>query len=453
MLKREISPAPVRRAALYIRVSTEEQAKKGYSLPAQKEDLEDYARRNGYAIVDYYIDDGKSARKKYTARKEFMRMLEDVKADKIDVILFIKLDRWFRSVADYYKIQEILDAHNVAWKTTQEHYDTETTNGRLYINIRLSVAQDESDRDSDRIKFVFDSKVARGEVISGTTSLGWKIENKHLVHDPETVEIVRDLFRYYREHSSVGGTMRYIQDTYGILLYDPTIRRMLRDPVYKGQYRDNPNFCEPIIPPEEFDLIQKQLEGRSIRSNQTGRIYIFSGLLVCQECGHRMIAHYSPSRGKEYYLYRCRQAATYRKCVHHKEINETALEQWLLMNIDAELEAYKTEWEMQEAKTPKPKIDRVAILRKLDKLKDLYVNDLITMEQYRADYERYSAQLAEIAPDIAPAPDFTGLRQKLTDDFPKVYKTLDRTQRRALWRSVLSAIYVDAENTLHIKFR
>lgn len=123
------------------------------------------------------------------------------------------------------------------------------------------------------------------------------------------------------------------------------------------------------------------------------------------------------------------------------------------MNIDAELEAYKTEWEMQEAKTPKPKIDRAAILRKLDKLKDLYVNDLITMEQYRADYERYSAQLAEIAPDIAPAPDFTGLRQKLTDDFPKVYKTLDRTQRRALWRSVLSAIYVDAENTLHIKFR
>ena len=126
------SPVPeVRRAALYIRVSTEEQAKKGYSLPAQKEDLESYAKKNGYAIVGYYIDEGKSARKKYTNRKEFMRMIEDVKADKIDVILFIKLDRWFRSVADYYKIQEILDAHGVAWKTTQEHYDTETTNGRL----------------------------------------------------------------------------------------------------------------------------------------------------------------------------------------------------------------------------------------------------------------------------------------------------------------------------------
>ena len=110
-----------RRAALYIRVSTEEQAKKGYSLPAQREDLEEFAKKNGYTVAGCYIDEGKSARKKYANRKEFMRMLEDVKAGRIDVILFIKLDRWFRSVADYYKIQEILDAHNVAWKTTPEH--------------------------------------------------------------------------------------------------------------------------------------------------------------------------------------------------------------------------------------------------------------------------------------------------------------------------------------------
>ena len=94
MSRQKIESLAPRRAALYIRVSTEEQARKGYSLPAQKEDLEEYARKNGYAIAGYYIDEGKSARKKYTKRKEFMRMLEDVRAGKIDVILFIKLDRW-----------------------------------------------------------------------------------------------------------------------------------------------------------------------------------------------------------------------------------------------------------------------------------------------------------------------------------------------------------------------
>ena len=120
MRKEQICPPPVRRAALYIRVSTEEQAKKGYSIPAQREDLEEYARANGYAIAGVFIDEGKSARKKYTARPAFMQMLEGVKRGEIDVILFIKLDRWFRNIADYYEVQKILDAHNVAWKTTQE---------------------------------------------------------------------------------------------------------------------------------------------------------------------------------------------------------------------------------------------------------------------------------------------------------------------------------------------
>ena len=183
------------RAALYIRVSTEEQAMHGYSLDAQRETLTRYANMHNLVIVDYYIDEGKSARKKFQNRKEFMRMMTDVEAGRIDLILFIKLDRWFRSVKDYYKIQEILEAHNVNWKTTEEHYDTATTNGRLYINIRLSVAQDESDRDSDRIKFVFDSKVARGETLVGPQSLplGLTVKDKHVVPAPETAAIACDI--------------------------------------------------------------------------------------------------------------------------------------------------------------------------------------------------------------------------------------------------------------------
>ena len=106
MKKAQVCPPPVRRAALYIRVSTEEQAKQGYSIPAQREDLEGYARRNGLAVAGVFVDEGKSARKRYTARPAFMQMLEMVKAGEIDVILFIKLDRWFRSIADYYEVQK-----------------------------------------------------------------------------------------------------------------------------------------------------------------------------------------------------------------------------------------------------------------------------------------------------------------------------------------------------------
>ena len=455
-MSRTKNPVPeVRRAALYIRVSTEEQAKKGYSLPAQKEDLEEYAKKNGYAIAGYYIDEGKSARKKYTNRKEFMRMMEDVKADKIDVILFIKLDRWFRSVADYYKIQEILDAHGVAWKTTQEHYDTETTNGRLYINIRLSVAQDECDRDSDRIKFVFDSKVARGEPITGSMPIGLKIENKRIVRDPETAPAVEALFRYYKEHGTAGGAMRYVRDTYNVSIYDHTVRRMLRNPMYKGMYRDNPDYCEAIIPPEEFDAIQQQLESRSVRTNPTGRVYIFSGLLVCGVCGKKISGHFiSPTgRQQEYYLYRCRNAVIYHQCSNHKCMNEEKLEQWLLLNVTTELSKWQAEWEIEAARAPKPKVDRAAIQRKLNRLKDLYVDDLITMEQYREDFTRYNLMLQQEPDEPPPPPDFDGLRKFLTGDFQKIYPTLDRFERRDIWHNIVQEIRIDGENTPRLVFK
>lgn len=454
MLKnKKMGPEPVRRAALYIRVSTEEQAKKGYSLPAQKEDLEDYAHRHGYAIVDYYIDEGKSARKKFTARREFMRMMEDVKANKIDVILFIKLDRWFRSVADYYKVQEVLDAHNVAWKTTQEHYDTETTNGRLYINIRLSVAQDESDRDSDRIKFVFASKVARGEVITGALPYGLMIQDKHVVPDPDKVEVVRALFRRFQETGSKGAALRYVAEEYGVKFWDLTVRKMLSNPLYKGQYRGYEDYCPAIISPEEFDQVQKLMQTRSVRTNHTHRIYLFSGLLICSECGKRMDGNYWSNEKYEYTRYRCRIAAIYHQCTHTKTIQEKAIESWLLQNVSKELDRCQKEWALRSAQRKKPRVDRAAILRKLDRLKDLYVEDLISMEQYKADYAKYTAKLAQEDESEDPEPDFSMLRTLLDTTLPNIYETLDRQKKQELWRSIIDHITIDGQNNLSLFFK
>ena len=123
------------RAALYVRVSGEEQKIKGLSLEAQQERLEAYAKEKGWIITGVFIDAAKSARKNMRKRGEFQKMIEAVKRDEVDVLLFCRLDRWFRSVADYYKIMEILDAHNCNWKTTDEEYDTSTANGRLYLSL------------------------------------------------------------------------------------------------------------------------------------------------------------------------------------------------------------------------------------------------------------------------------------------------------------------------------
>ncbi len=147
------------RVVKYIRCSHEHQVRDGETLEAQNEILDDFIRSNRLVLVDTFVDEALTARKKYTKRKEFVRLLDGVKNHDFDLIIFTKLDRWFRNIGDYHKIQEILEANSVQWKAVTESYDTTTTNGRLHINIRLSVAQDECDRDSDRIKDVFAHKM------------------------------------------------------------------------------------------------------------------------------------------------------------------------------------------------------------------------------------------------------------------------------------------------------
>ena len=154
---------PATRVACYPRVSTEEQKLRGLSIEDQTVALRAWAERNGMKDVTFYNDAGNSARKPYNKRPAMLRLLEDVQAGKIDLIIFTRLDRWFRNIAEYYKVQEILERHNVVWKAIQEDYDTSTASGRLKINIMLSVAQDEADRDSERIRTVMAAKRERRE--------------------------------------------------------------------------------------------------------------------------------------------------------------------------------------------------------------------------------------------------------------------------------------------------
>ena len=142
MLKKELM---YKKAALYIRVSSETQVREGDSLGAQEESLRKFANAHHMQIVGVYADEGKTARKELHKRAAMKTLLSDLGQKGIEVILFIKMDRWSRNIKDYYKVQDVLDAHHVEWSCTEEDYDTKTTNGRLNLNIRLSVAQNESD--------------------------------------------------------------------------------------------------------------------------------------------------------------------------------------------------------------------------------------------------------------------------------------------------------------------
>ena len=144
----------VYRVACYERVSTEEQALHGASVEAQAEALNAYCAQHNLKVVDHYTDAGVSGGKPAFKRQAMSRLLEDVKAGKIDMVIFTKLDRWFRNVPEYFKVQEILEKHKVEWKTVHEDFDTTTPNGRMTITIFLALAQNEREKGSYRVKAV-----------------------------------------------------------------------------------------------------------------------------------------------------------------------------------------------------------------------------------------------------------------------------------------------------------
>ena len=126
---------------------------------------------------------------------------------------------------------------------------------------------------------------------------------------------------------------------------------------------------------------------------------------------------------------------------------EERLENWLLDNVALELDKCECNWKLTAAKAKKPQKDRESILRKIDRLKDLYVDGFITKDQYRADYEKYKADLADASGEPEPlAPDFAKLRQALSQDFRSAYSKLDRPSRRSFWHGIISKIELSAQN-------
>lgn len=431
---------------LYARVSTEEQAVHGLSIEAQLTALEAWAKANGHKVVGTYIDAGISARKPAAKRPELQRLLSDVRAGLGELIVFTKLDRWFRNIAEYYKVQEVLEKCHVDWRTIQEDYDTSTASGRLKINIMLSVAQDEADRTGERIKFIFEDKVQRGEVISGKVPLGYKIENKKMVVDPGTAPIAQDIFKQYTTIRSVRALREYVLNTYGLVYGQTGIRALLDNERYIGRAHGQDDFCPPLIPVEQFQLCQELLQQRAQRNlSRSGRVYLFTGLVRCAECGNRLSAHVV---AQKYIYYRCTKYEKLHLCPHKKRTSEFVLERWLLENLVSSYEQYNISL-AQGAKAKRANVDTDKIRRKMEKLKDLYLNDLIEKDAYEQDYIFLREQLREAyAPEPEPP---KPVDTKLIRTALSAYESLTRQEKKEFWCRVVGSITITNEDRFFVE--
>lgn len=441
--------------AAYVRVSTQEQKLHGLSLDAQKMKLTEYAEKNNMKIVEWYIDEGVSGRKLIRKRPELQRMIQDAEKKKFQRIIFIKLDRFFRSVAEYHECMKRIAP--VVWTTTEEQYDLTTANGRMLVNMKLTIAELEADQTGERINIVNEYKVSTGQPLTRSLPFCYKISDdpkgkKRVIKDPETAYIMEDILEHFQMHQSIHKTVLYINAKYKLEIMYKTISNVLQNTLLYGEYRGNPNYVdEPYIDKETFERMQKMIK-RNTKTNTRNREYIFGGLVRCPECGTilRGTTNHNKRNDKTYIykMYRCSRWAIARTCNYNKCVNENTLEKLMLANVetylaDAKIKAAEVK-DSDAFQIPQKNIEDIEA--QIDRLNYSWQTGKIRkVEQYEKDYAELLAQLAEAKADQGEViiKDFDKIESILQAGWKEIYKALDDAHKRAFWRSFVDSIEVD----------
>lgn len=447
------------RAALYGRVSTEEQAIRGFSIDAQVKALKDYCEENGIKIVDIYLDEGISGAKPPLKRPALKRLLEDIEAGKVDIVLFTKLDRWFRSVKEYFKVQDILDNNRVEWKAVQENYDTTTANGQMAITIFLAVAQNERDRTAERIKSVLDHKYKNKEACFGgnVAPFGYKKEKDEngktiLVKDPETEKACSEFWSILVKTGNRSKAIRRMVEEYGIVKDLKAWSRISKTSFYCGIHRGVQDYCPAYVSPEEF---LKYQERDVVRATPTGAVYYFRGLMRCPECGRKLSGDCDRRHGRINKSYRCSYRG--RGCDNHKAITEKKLEKELLERMEQFLGETIDEVEA-EANEPK---NKSVIERRIKSLNEqLRRLNIVYMAGNKSD-EEYFKEDAEIKVALAKAEkeyelnkprNVDHLKELLNSDLKSTYELLTPEEKQEFWQDLIKEIKLDGKRVQHVIF-
>lgn len=429
-----------KRVALYVRVSSEEQKRHGISVDSQIAALREYSEEQGHIVVGLYNDAGISARKKYTRRPALLRLVDDCKAGRVDLILFTKLDRWFRSVADYYEVQSVLDQCKVPWRAIWEDYETETSSGVFKVNIMLSVAQAESDRTSERIKAVNEYRRARGDYVGGRPPMGYLVKGPKLIIDQQKQDGVKAVFDTFLTTMNPTAAINAGR-AHGLNIDVMSVKRMLMHPAYMGDCKGHK--CEPYITPAQHERIVTVFRARTRQPKEQFRVYLFAGLLRCEGCGGLLTGRASPyitanDEKREYKYYRCRRHAMKKDCVG-STVSEVRMERFLLNHTEEALSALRVarlESQHEDIEAAQKKI--TALKSRLARVGDRYEDGDMSRDEYKVKRDNIKAEISMLEQQTGPTRELP----ELPDGWRETYAALDEPHKKAFWRKTLEKVIV-----------
>lgn len=391
-------------AGLYIRVSTEDQAREGFSLPEQEKRLRAMCEYKGYEIYKLYKDAGISAKTGNT-RPAFEELLQDIRDKKCNTIVVLKLDRLTRSVFDLEGIMNFLEENNAYLDCANEEINTTNSSGKMVARLLTTVSQNEIERTNERTKFGLSGAIKEGH-IPARAPLGYKHIDKKLVPDPLTKDIVIRIYNLYFEGKSYYNiaTIFNEEQVLGKTNWKDTgILRIISNEVYKGDYvhgkRTNhptlyKDVVEPIVSKEMWDncQVQKKKNQKNYMRTQT---YIFLQKLKCPKCGRILAggASHKIKSDKWYFYYRCGNC---KSNIHEDKIEDKI--KVLLADI-LEYDNIVNEFFLPVLKSkidnPKEQLEKElkSLNNKRDRIRKAYIDELFTEEEFKQESKLIENQI------------------------------------------------------------
>ena len=393
-------------AGIYIRVSTEDQAREGFSLPEQEKRLRAMCEYKGYEIYDVYQDAGISA-KTGNKRPAFDQLLQDIKDRKCNTIVVLKLDRLTRSVYDWENILKFLEENEAYLDCANDDINTTSANGKMISRILTSVSQQEIERTSERTKVRLAGAIKAGH-IPHKAPLGYTRKDKTLVPDMKTKDVVIRIFDLY--HSGLSyQKIKNIFNEEKVLgktnWYDTTILKILENEIYKGDFvhgkrTKHPTYykdvVEPLVSKELWEECQVQQKKNS-RSYQRTLTYLFLQKLKCPKCGRILGGKATTKKnGNSYFYYYCNDCKL--------TIKETVIEEYISQFIDdiVEYDSVVNQFflPMIKQKIENPKEEIEAELKKekdkFKRIREAYVNEVFTLEEYDVERKKVENTIADL---------------------------------------------------------
>ena len=398
-------------AGIYIRVSTEDQAREGFSLGEQEEKLRQLCEFKEYQIFKVYQDAGISA-KDMEHRPGFQQMMDDMRKGKINYIVAYKLDRVTRSVRDLEQLIEELEKYNCYLICERDDVNTSTANGRFFVRMLTVLSQLEIEVVSERTKFGMSGAIKAGH-LPGTCPLGYYRDTDKVVKlDPNTKGIVRRIFNMYLEGKSYY-QISCILDEEKVLYpehnkwTEAAVRTIINNRIYVGDYVRNktskdaskeevyPDVVTPIITRAEWEEVQIQKE-KNMQSFSRDRVYIFFQKLICPKCGKLMLCKGAGGKKKKYMYYNCGDCHLY---FREDKIEDVLLNFILsLVEYDEVVKKYFYPILAEKEEVNTENIDKeIAELEKQrNRIKKAFMSGIVEMEDFAEDYKSIEDKLNKL---------------------------------------------------------